>query len=52
MEIYILMEGEAEVREKEASLVLQKGGSFMTVAGAEYQISTSSYAVLYKATTP
>jgi len=52
VEIYILMEGEAEVREKEASLVLQKGASFMSVAGAEYQISTSSHAVLYKATTP
>ena len=52
VEIFILMEGEAEVREKEASLVLQKGASFMTVAGAEYQISTSSHAVLYKATTP
>lgn len=52
VEIYILMEGEAEVREKEASLVLQKGESFMTVAGAEYQIATSSKAILYKATTP
>ena len=52
VEIYILMEGEAKVSEKSASLVLQKGASFMTVAGAEYQISTSSNAVLYKATTP
>ena len=52
VEIYILIEGEAEVTEKETSLVLQKGASFMTVAGAEYQIATSSNAVLYKATTP
>lgn len=52
VEIYILMEGEIVVREQETSLVLKKGESFLILAGAEYQISTSSHAVLYKATTP
>jgi len=52
VEIYILMEGEIRVTEKETSLVLKKGESFLVLAGAEYQISTANHAVLYKATTP
>ena len=52
VEIYILMDGQAEVTEINSSLVLKKGESFLVLAGAEFQISTSSHAVLYKATTP
>ncbi len=52
VEIYILMDGQAEVKEENSSLVLQKGESFLVLAGAEFQISTSSHAILYKATTP
>lgn len=52
VEIYILMEGEVKIIAKETSLLLKKGESFLVLAGAEFQISTSSHAVLYKATTP
>ncbi len=52
VEIYILMEGEIRVTEKETSQALKKGESFLVLAGAEYQISTANHAVLYKATTP
>lgn len=51
-EIYILMKGIAEVTEKNTSLTLKKGESFLALSGAEFQISTSSMALLYKATTP
>lgn len=52
VQIYIIMEGEAEVTEKNSSLNLKKGESFIAMSGAEFQILTSSEAVLYKATTP
>ncbi|MCP4882201.1 MAG: mannose-6-phosphate isomerase, class I [Flavobacteriales bacterium] len=52
VEIYILMEGEAEVIEKNTSLQLKKGESFLALADAKFRISTLSDAVFYKATTP
>ncbi len=52
VEIYLLMEGEAEVTEKEGALFLKKGDSFLALSGAEFQISTTNSAILYKATAP
>ena len=52
VEIYILMEGNAKVTEKEGSLALKKGSSILALAGAEFEISTSGKALIYKATTP
>ncbi len=52
VEVYILMEGEAEVKENGHALKLLKGDAFLTVAGSSYEISTKSGAIFYKATTP
>ncbi len=52
VEIYILMDGKSEVTERKNKLTLKKGDSFLVMAGAEFNISASSHALLYKATTP
>ena len=52
VEIYILMEGKAEVTENNESLILKRGDSFMVVSGAKFRISSLERAILYKATTP
>lgn len=52
VEIYLLMEGKAELTEKEGALFLKKGDSFLALSGAEFQISTTNSAILYKATAP
>jgi mannose-6-phosphate isomerase len=51
-QILIIIEGEAKISEGSASLSLKKGDSVILVANCSYQISSSSSAVLYKATTP
>lgn len=52
VEIYILMEGSATVIGKEEFLVIKKGDSFLALAGAEFELSTSGKAHLYRASTP
>jgi len=49
-EIIILMSGNATVKENGTSLDLQKGQSVFTAYQASYEITTSSEAVLFKAT--
>lgn len=51
-EIYILLEGKAQIREAGNSIDFKKGDSFLVLADAKYEISTPNYAVLYKAKTP
>ncbi len=52
VEMYILMDGEVEVKENEHILELKKGDAFMAIAGSNFEISTKSNGFLYKANTP
>ena len=52
IEIYIVMEGQAEVKENKTSIALKKGDSFMALSEAKFKISSPDKAILYKATTP
>ena len=51
-EVFILMEGSAQVRENQSMLELKKGDSFIAIAGGEFKITTKSKASIYRATTP
>ncbi len=52
VEMYILMDGEVEVKENKHILALKKGDAFMAIAGSNFEISTKSNGFLYKANTP
>ncbi|PCI00060.1 MAG: hypothetical protein COB81_09620 [Flavobacteriaceae bacterium] len=51
-EILIVIEGEVVIVEGDSTLVLNKGEAVFLMAESEYQITTSSAAVIYKATAP
>lgn len=51
-QILIVLEGEALIEEGKTSLICKKGESALLTAEADYTISTSSKAVIYKATAP
>lgn len=51
-EILIVISGDAQIIEDERSLRLAKGESCFLEAGSKYKMSTSSSAILYKATAP
>jgi mannose-6-phosphate isomerase len=51
-QILIVIDGEAEINEGSTTLSLKKGDSVILVANSSYQISSSSSAILYKATAP
>lgn len=52
VEIFILMEGEAQLIDQMKTLGLKKGDCFIAVDGAEIEISTTKNALFYKAGTP
>lgn len=51
-QIIIVIEGEAEVREGNSIIALKKGESVIVMADCDYQISSISSAIMYKATAP
>jgi len=51
-QIIIIISGEAEVAEGNKVLTVNKGDAVFITAEAEYQISTNSKAMIYKATAP
>lgn len=51
-EVFILMEGNAQVRENQRVLELKKGDCFIALAEAELKITTESKTSIYKASTP
>ncbi|PCH99485.1 MAG: mannose-6-phosphate isomerase, class I [Flavobacteriaceae bacterium] len=51
-QILIVIEGEVVIVEGDSTLILDKGGSVFLMAESEYQISSPSSAVIYKATAP
>ncbi|QFZ53835.1 mannose-6-phosphate isomerase, class I [Oceanihabitans sp. IOP_32] len=51
-QIIMVIDGEAEITESETVLQMGKGDSVFLEADAEYSITTTSNATLYKATTP
>lgn len=51
-QIMIVIEGEIKISDKETSLVVKKGESAFLIAGSNYEISTVSSAIVYKATAP
>ncbi|WP_445733630.1 mannose-6-phosphate isomerase, class I [Mariniflexile sp.] len=51
-QILIVIEGEATIAEGTTSLAIKKGDSVILLANSRYQISSTSYAALYKATAP
>ena len=51
-EVFIIMDGNAQVTENEQVLELKKGDSFVALAEGEFKISTESGTNIYKATTP
>ena len=50
--ILMTIMGDAKVTEGESMLNLSKGDAAFLAAGSEYQISSSSSAIIYKATAP
>lgn len=52
VEIFLVMEGEVEVKEDKSVHHYQKGDSFLTISGANFKLSARKKAVLFKATTP
>ena len=52
VEIYILLEGEAQLRENTTSFSLKKGDCFIVLNGSEIEITTGRKAIFYKAGTP
>ena len=51
-QILMLVAGEAEISEGKSTLVLAKGDAVFLAAESEYQISSPSSAIIYKATAP
>lgn len=51
-QIIIVIEGEAEIKEGNSIIVLKKGESVIVMADCDYQISSISSAIIYKATAP
>jgi mannose-6-phosphate isomerase len=51
-QILIVIEGQAEIKEGNTTLVLDKGQSAFLNAESEYEIYSSSSAIIYKATAP
>jgi mannose-6-phosphate isomerase len=51
-QILIVIEGEATIQENSTTIKLKKGESAFLVANAQYNITTNSTAILYKATAP
>ncbi len=51
-QILIVIEGEAQISEGSSSLSIKKGDAVVLVANSSYQISSSSSAIIYKATAP
>ena len=51
-QILFVVEGEAEISEGKDTLVLGKGDAAFLAAESEYQISSPSSVIIYKATTP
>jgi mannose-6-phosphate isomerase len=51
-QILMVIEGETKVKEGNSTLVLKKGDSAFLCAESEYQITSPSSAIIYKATAP
>ena len=51
-QIIIVIDGEAHITEGSKSLSIKKGDSVILLANSSYEISSSSSAILYKATAP
>ncbi|MFT7033801.1 MAG: mannose-6-phosphate isomerase [Cyclobacteriaceae bacterium] len=51
-QVLMTIEGEAQVTEGESMLNLSKGDAAFLTAGSEYQITSSSSVIIYKATAP
>ena len=52
LEIFLVMNGEVEVKEDDSVNQYHKGESFLTISGANFNLTTRKGAVLFKATTP
>lgn len=52
LEIYLLMQGQAEVKFGSSTISLKKGESFLSCSGADFEVSSQDNALFYKATTP
>lgn len=51
-QILIVIDGEVEISEEDTTLNLKKGDAVFLVANSSYKMSSSSSAILYKATAP
>ena len=52
MEIFLVLEGAVEVKDRFCELKLHKGGSFLAVAGAHFELRATQSCLIYKATVP